>query len=147
MHEKHQVKHSCYRTYRRYGQIFNLSVGSGWADVVRYAEILKQDAAPVSIKINIKIMPDSQYWKDRTEVAFGITPWMHRPIGTMILNLGYIADDKGKPVPWNEARWVDEEFSRLLKEANGTLNVDERRKMFCKLEDIQMTRGSIGIPF
>ena len=42
---------------------------------------------------------------------------------------------------------MDEEFSRLLKEANGTLNVDERRKMFCELEDIQMTRGSIGIPF
>ena len=72
---------------------------------------------------------------------------MHRPIGTMILNLGYIADDKGKPVPWNETRWVDEEFSRLIKEANGILNVDERRKIFCKLEDIQMKRGSIGIPY
>ena len=71
----------------------------------------------------------------------------HRPIGTMIPNLGYIADDKGKPVPWNEARWVDEKFSRLLKKANGTLNVDNRRKIFCKLEDIQMQRGSIGIPY
>ena len=36
---------------------------------------------------------------------------------------------------------------KLLNEANGLLNVDERRKVFCKLEDIQQTRGSIGIPF
>ena len=129
------------------GLTVNLDVGSGWADVVRYAEILKQDAAPAGFMININTMPTSQYWKEWTEVELGITPWMHRPIGTMIPNLGYIADDEGKPVPWNETRWVDEEFSRLIKEANGTLDVDERRRIFCKLEDIQMKRGSIGIPY
>jgi peptide/nickel transport system substrate-binding protein len=123
----------------------NLAVGSGWTDVVRYAEVLKQDAAPAGFGINIQTMPNSQYWEKWTEVDLGITPWTHRPLGTMVLNLAYIADDKGKPVPWNETRWVDEEFSALLDKANGTLDVDERRKIFCKLEDIQMTRGSIGI--
>jgi peptide/nickel transport system substrate-binding protein len=124
----------------------NLSVGT-WPEVVRYAEILKQDAAPAGFRINIQTMPTSQYWEKWTEVDLGITPWMHRPIGTMVLNLAYIADDKGKPVPWNETRWSDPEFSKLLTEANGLLNVDERRKVFCKLEDIQQQRGSIGIPF
>jgi peptide/nickel transport system substrate-binding protein len=90
-------------------------------------------------------MPTSQYWEKWTEVDLGITPWTHRPLGTMVLNLAYIADEEGKPVAWNETRWVDEEFSRLLEKANGTLDVDERRKLFCKLEDIQMERGSIGI--
>ena len=118
-----------------------------WPEVVRYAEILKQDAAPAGFRINIQTMPTSQYWEKWTEVDLGITPWMHRPIGTMVLNLAYIADDAGKPVPWNETRWSDPEFSKLLKEANGILNVDERRKIFCKLEDIQQERGSIGIPF
>ncbi len=33
----------------------------------------------------------------------------------------------------------------MLEKANGTLNVDKRRKIFCDLEEIQMTRGSIGI--
>ena len=123
----------------------NLAVGSGWTDIVRYAEVLKQDAASAGFRINIKTMPTSQYWEKWTEVDLGITPWTHRPLGTMVLSLAYIADDEGKPVPWNETRWVDEEFSHLLEKANGTLNVDERRKIFCKLEEIQMTRGSIGI--
>ena len=124
----------------------NLAVGT-WPEVVRYAEILKQDAAPAGFRINIQTMPTSQYWEKWTEVDLGITPWMHRPIGTMVLNLAYIADAEGKPVPWNETRWSDPEFSKLLNEANGILNVDERRKVFCKLEDIQQQRGSIGIPF
>ena len=54
-------------------------------------------------------------------------------IGTMVLNLAYIADDAGKPVPWNETRWSDPEFSKLLQEANGLLNVDERRKVMSEI--------------
>ncbi len=125
----------------------NIAVGSDWSDVVRYAEVLKQDAVPAGFRINIQTMPTSQYWEKWTEVDLGITPWTHRPLGTMILNLGYTADKEGKPVAWNETRWVDEEFSQLLQKANGTLDVDERRKIFCKLEEIQMTRGSIGIAY
>jgi peptide/nickel transport system substrate-binding protein len=125
----------------------NLAVGSDWTDVVRFAEVLKQDAAPAGFRINIQTMPTSQYWEKWTEVDLGITPWTHRPLGTMILNLAYTADGDGNPVAWNETKWVDKEFSTLLEEANGTLDVDERRKIFCKLEQIQIDRGSVGISY
>ena len=125
----------------------NLAVGSGWKEIVRYAEILKQDAAAAGFRININTMPNSQYWEKWTEVDLGITTWAHRPLGTMVLNLGYTGDDEGKPVPWNETRWVDPEFSTLLKEANGTLDLEKRRQIFCKLEKIQQERGSIGNAF
>lgn len=124
-----------------------LVVGSGWTDIVRYAEILKQDAAPAGFRINIRPIPNSQYWEKWTEVDLGVTPWAHRPLGTMVLSVAYTADAGGKPVPWNETRWVDKEFSELLKRANGTLDLEKRRKIFCKLEDIQWERGSIGIPY
>jgi peptide/nickel transport system substrate-binding protein len=125
----------------------NLAVGSDWTDVVRFAEVLKQDAAPAGFRINIQTMPTSQYWEKWTEVDLGITPWTHRPLGTMILNLAYTAGADGKPVAWNETRWVDQEFSKLLEEANGTLDVEKRRKIFCKLEQIQIDRGSIGVSY
>jgi peptide/nickel transport system substrate-binding protein len=124
-----------------------LAVGSGWSDIVRYAEILKQDAAPAGIDINIQTMPTSQYWEKWTEVDLGITPWTHRPLGTMVLNLAYVGDSEGNPVAWNETRWIDKEFSSLLNQANGTLDVQQRRKLFCKLEEIQMSRGPVGIPY
>jgi peptide/nickel transport system substrate-binding protein len=121
-----------------------LAIGTGWPDVVAYGETLKEDAAPGGFNITLNTMPNSQYWDLWTEVDLGITPWTHRPLGTMVLNLAYIADENGEPVPWNETRWVDEEFSALLRQANGTLDVDERRKIMKQLEEIQMERGSIG---
>ncbi|HBY93380.1 MAG TPA: ABC transporter substrate-binding protein, partial [Chloroflexi bacterium] len=123
----------------------NLAVGSGWSDVVRYGEILKEDAAPAGFNITLDTMPNNQYWEQWTEVDLGVTPWTHRPLGTMVLNLAYVGDADGKPVAWNETRWIDDEFSELLTQANGTLDVDKRREIFCKLEKIQMDRGPIGI--
>jgi peptide/nickel transport system substrate-binding protein len=124
-----------------------LAVGSGWPDIVKYAEVLKQDAIAGGFKINIQTMPNSQYWEKWTEVDLGITYWTHRPLGTIVLNLAYKGDKDGNPLSWNETRWVDPEFSALLEQANGTLDVDERRKIFCKLQKIQYERGSIAIGY
>ncbi|MFN2290604.1 MAG: ABC transporter substrate-binding protein [Anaerolineae bacterium] len=124
-----------------------ISVGTGWPDIVSYAEILKEDAAPAGFNITLNTMPNSQYWEQWTEVDLGVTPWTHRPLGTMILNLAYTADSDGVPVAWNESRWVDDEFSQLLEQANGTVDIEARRQIFCDLEQIQMDRGSVGIPY
>lgn len=129
------------------GLTVEISVCSDWTDVVSYAEILKQDAVPAGLNIEINTMPTSAYWDIWTECDLGITPWTHRPLGTMVLTLAYTADEEGNPVPWNETRWVDEEFSALLTEAEGTLDVEARRQIMCKLEDIQYERGSVGIPY
>jgi peptide/nickel transport system substrate-binding protein len=112
-----------------------------------YAQALKEMAAPAGIDITLDITEPGGYWDRWTEVDLGMTSWTHRPLDTMVLPLGYVADDQGKPVEWNESRWVDEEFTTLLREAERTLDVEKRRDIMCKLEDIQMERGSIGIAY
>jgi len=114
-------------------------------DKLRYAKILRDDAARAGFKINIKTMSSIQMYSSIHDVPLGITRWQGRPLGTMILNLVYASDEAGQPVAWNETRWTDQEFDRLLKTANGTLDLEERRKIFCELERIQMERGSIGL--
>jgi peptide/nickel transport system substrate-binding protein len=121
-----------------------LAIGTGWTDVVSYGETLKQDAEAGGFRITLNTMPNSQYWDLWTEVDLGLTPWTHRPLGTMVLELAYICDENGEPVPWNETRWCDEEFSELLAQANGTPEVEARREIMEKLELIQQDRGSIG---
>ncbi len=111
------------------------------------AQALKESAVAGGFDIKLNILPSAQYWDIWTEVPLGITIWAHRPLGTMVLALAYTADEEGSPVPWNETAWVDEEFSALLKEAERTLDVEERRNIMCKLEDIQTERGSVGIAF
>jgi peptide/nickel transport system substrate-binding protein len=123
----------------------SISVGTGWTDVVAYIENLKETAKDAGFDIQLDTMPNSSYWDKWTETTVGVTPWTHRPLAVMLLPLAYIADKDGKPVPWNESRWVDEEFSTLLKKAQGTLDVEARRAIMKDLERIQMERGSIAI--
>jgi len=113
---------------------------------IPHAEILKADAEPAGFRLQINSMPIGSYWDVWTECTLGITNWSHRPLGIMVPSLAYIADETGKPVPWNETRWVDAEFTALLREAEGTLDIEKRRQIMCKLQKIQQDRGSVGIP-
>ncbi len=122
-----------------------ISVGTGWTDVVAYAEALKESGKAGGFDIELDTMPNSAYWDLWTETPVGITPWTHRPLGVMVLPLAYIADANGNPVPWNESRWVDEEFSALLKKAQGTIDIEARRAIMKDIETIQRDRGSVAI--
>jgi peptide/nickel transport system substrate-binding protein len=127
------------------GLDMKISVGTGWTDVVAYAETLKEDGKAGGFNIELDTMPNNSYWDLWTETPVGITPWVHRPLAVMVLPLAYIGDKDGKPVPWNESRWVDEEFSTLLKKAQGTLDIEKRRAIMKDIEIIQQDRGSIAI--
>ncbi|MFH1929118.1 MAG: ABC transporter substrate-binding protein [Chloroflexota bacterium] len=124
-----------------------LTIGSGWAMDVANAETLKADAEAAGIRITLNPVPTSSYWDQWTEIDLGITSWVHRPMAVMTLPLAYGTDAEGNPGPWNETRWVDQEFLDLLEQAQGTLDVGARRALMCKLEKIQQERGSIGIPY
>jgi peptide/nickel transport system substrate-binding protein len=125
----------------------SIAVGSGWNDIVAYAETLAESCKPAGINLTLNTMPTSAYWDIWTETELGITSWGHRPLGTMVLALAYTKDSEGNPVPWNETHWVDDEFSDLLVEAMGTFDVEARREIMGELERIQMERGSAGIAY
>lgn len=122
-----------------------IAVGTGWTDIPAYIETLKEDAAPAGFNIILDTMPNASYWDVWTEATLGVTPWTHRPLAVMVLPLAYIADKEGNPVPWNESRWVDQEFSDLLQTAQGTLDVEARRAIMKDIQRIQSERGSIAI--
>ncbi|MFK7802012.1 MAG: ABC transporter substrate-binding protein [Anaerolineae bacterium] len=112
-----------------------------------YAEVLQEDAAGTGFEFDLDITDPSGFWERWDKVPVGITWWSHKPLGTMVLPLTYTADANGVPVPWNETRWVDLEFSAVLKEAEGTLDITERREKIGRLMDIFQERGPIGIAF
>lgn len=111
------------------------------------AQAFKEMAAAGGFDIELDITDPGGFWDRWTEVDLAITSWTHRPLGTMVLPLAYTADEDGVPVPWNETRWVDDEFVTLLAQAEKTLEVEDRRAIMCQLEDIFQERGPVANSF
>jgi peptide/nickel transport system substrate-binding protein len=93
------------------------------------------------INVNINVMHGSQYWKIWDKTPFGMTGWTHRPLGVMVLNLGYRSG-----VPWNESRYSNPEFDKALDDAGATLDVAERKKKMEKVEKILQDDAVIAQP-
>lgn len=95
----------------------------------------------IGVNVAIKLVPAAQYWDVWMKVPFGFTTWTHRPLGTMTLALAYRTG-----VPWNESDYSNKEFDALLDKAEGTLDVEARRKIMAELEHILQEDGPIVQP-
>jgi peptide/nickel transport system substrate-binding protein len=93
------------------------------------------------IRVKINVMPSTQYWEVWTKVPFGFTTWAHRPLGIMSLALAYRSGG-----PWNESKYSNPEFDRLLTQAEGTLDIASRREIMSRLEAILQDDGPIVQP-
>ncbi|MCZ7599185.1 MAG: ABC transporter substrate-binding protein [Gammaproteobacteria bacterium] len=94
-------------------------------------EILKEQCAEAGINLSLNVMPSSRYWEIWTETPFGLTEWTHRPLGTMVLSLGYRSG-----VPWNESGYANPEFDAALDEAEAIVDPVERSKVMEKVQRI-----------
>jgi len=93
------------------------------------------------IRVKINVMPSTQYWEVWTKVPFGFTTWAHRPLGIMSLALAYRSGG-----PWNESKYSNPEFDRLLTQAEGTIDIASRREIMARLETILQDDGPIVQP-
>lgn len=94
-------------------------------------EIMRDQLKDAGITLNINVMPPSKYWEIWDKTPFGATAWTHRPLGTMVLSLGYRSG-----VPWNETAFASEEFDNALNDAEAVLDTEERREKMKKVEQI-----------
>ena len=110
-----------------------------WELIAVQAMVEQWKEAGIRVKINV--MPSTQYWEVWTKTPFGFTTWAHRPLGVMSLSLAYRTG-----VPWNESKYSNPEFDRLLTIAEGTLDVVARRELMAQLEKILQDDGPIVQP-
>jgi peptide/nickel transport system substrate-binding protein len=121
----------------------NIKIDLGQADAWHLAAMqeFKQQLEPAGIIMELNPLPGAKYWDIWDKTPFGFTSWTHRPLGTMVLNLGYRSG-----VPWNESNYANPEFDAALDEASGTLDVAERRKKMEKVEKILQDDAVIAQP-
>ncbi|MBI3514862.1 MAG: ABC transporter substrate-binding protein [Proteobacteria bacterium] len=115
------------------------SDSAAWELVAVQAMVEQWKEAGIRAKINV--LPSTQYWEVWTKVPFGFTTWAHRPLGVMTYSLAYRTGGT-----WNESKFSNPEFDKLLAEAEGQLDVETRRKTMAKLEAIMLEEGPIVQP-
>ena len=92
-------------------------------------EAMRDQLKDIGVNLNINVLPPAKYWEIWDSTAFGATAWTHRPLGTMVLSLGYRTG-----VPWNETHYASPEFDAALDEAESILDAEERRKVMEKVQ-------------
>uniref|UniRef100_UPI003BACF90F ABC transporter substrate-binding protein n=2 Tax=Stappia sp. TaxID=1870903 RepID=UPI003BACF90F len=105
------------------------------------AEAMRDQLQDAGITLNINVIPASKYWEIWTKTPFGATAWTHRPLGTMVMSLGYRTG-----VPWNESGFSSAEFDAALDEAEATLDVEARKPLLAKASKILQDSGVVVLP-
>ena len=90
--------------------------------MIPMARVMKEKAAPAGINIEIKIVPESNYWSDVwLQEPFTTVWWGGRP-PYEAFSVVYASG-----AAWNESYWDNAEVDSLLKTALGQGNLEDQK--------------------
>ena len=126
-------------TKARWGRIINISsVGgsSGNAGQTNYA------ASKAGIDIKVKRVPTDGYWSDVwNKEPLCVSYWSGRPTEDLMLTLAF-----SNTSSWNETRWNNEHFEKLLIDARAELDETKRRDMYWEMQRLINVEGGLIAP-
>jgi peptide/nickel transport system substrate-binding protein len=109
--------------------------------IVAQSQAAAEQWKDIGVTVNLNVMPGAQYWDVWTKVPMGATIWYHRPLGAMLIALAYRTG-----VPWNESGYSNKELDEVLTKVEGTLDIDKRRDLMLRIEQIMHEDGPIAQP-
>ncbi len=109
--------------------------------IVAQAQAAVEQWKDIGVNVKLNVMPGAEYWDVWTKVPFGATIWYHRPLGSMLIALAYRTG-----VPWNESGYSNAELDEVLGKVEGTLDIDKRRDLMFRIEQIMHEDGPIAQP-
>jgi peptide/nickel transport system substrate-binding protein len=104
-------------------------------------EAMRDQMKEAGINLKVNVMPAAKYWEIWDKTPFGCTAWTHRPLGTMVMSLGYRTG-----VPWNESHYANPEFDKALDAAEATLDVQARKAKLAVCEKILQEDSVMVMP-
>lgn len=104
-------------------------------------QVLQQQYEEAGIRMRINNIPSASFWDQWDKVPLAFVEWAHRPLGITILALGFRSG-----VPWNAPNYANPELDALISQAEGTLDVEERRSVMAEIERLMQDDGPIAQP-
>jgi peptide/nickel transport system substrate-binding protein len=116
-----------------------MTVSNNWTKDV--AQVLASQWAEAGIRVKLEVLPSPEWNKVWNVAPFACGDWSHRPLGVMCLALAYRSG-----VPWNESKFSNAEFDRVLTEAEAIADVEKRRVKVKRLQEILQNDGPLVQP-
>lgn len=124
------------------GLTLDLNTGEGFPGMVAFAQAYQQMAAQAGITINIINNPADSYWDViwMKKPFFG-SNWSGRPAAE---GLPYTFRSES---PYNEAKWKNPEFDRLLDQARAEVDPAKRNQLYKDAQRLLSEDGGVIIPY
>jgi peptide/nickel transport system substrate-binding protein len=106
------------------------------------AQVLSEMVKPAGIDLKVNVLPGATFWDRWTKWPFSVTQWLTRPLAVQVLALGYRSG-----VAWNETGYANPEFDRILDQAQAMLDLEKRKALVHRLEQIMQEDAVAIIPF
>ena len=107
-----------------------------------FAQVYKEMAAEAGIKVNINMLPSSAFWDQWQKWPLSISGWSGRIPATKNINLALRCGAE-----WTETYYCNEKLDSLLDAVDATVDVEEKRKLFCQIQSIMQEDTAYLIPF
>ena len=106
-------------------------------DVPQYGIFAKEMCRPAGIDLKLEILSQAEYYGSGDNqpwltVPAGITDWASRGTASQTIGPAYRCG-----AVWNSAHWCDQRFERLMRDFDGELDVERRRRLATEAARIQ----------
>ena len=115
---------------------------AAYAGAIDSALLFQQSAAKAGIEIDVRREPADGYWSNIwLKQPWCTTVWYGRPTEDWMFTLAY-----SKGAEWNDTRWTNDRFEKLLSQARAELDDAKRRQMYYEMQALVRDDGGAVIP-
>lgn len=114
---------------------------AAFAGAVDAAVLMKEQAAPAGIDINIVREPNDGYWSNVwLKKPWCMCYWGGRPTCDWMFSQAY-----AEGANWNDTKWSNERFNELLIQARGELDNGLRSEMYREMQELVRDDGGVVV--
>ncbi|WP_226780053.1 ABC transporter substrate-binding protein [Oceaniglobus trochenteri] len=125
------------------GLSVDLSASSAaFAGAVDAAQLYQASAKNCGIDINVVQEPADGYWSN----VWIKKPWCASYWSGRVTEDWMFSSVNEAGAPWNDSKWVNDRFQKLLIEARATLDSGKRREMYREMQELDSKEGGTVIP-
>ena len=103
--------------------------------------LFQQSAKEAGINLKVIEPPADAFWTTVwIQKPLSVSGWDARPVPDLIFSIASKSDAE-----WNETKWKNPQFDKLLVEARGVTDFAKRKEMYCEMQRLQQDDGGCSI--